>query len=344
MKVQTLSLTDFSAFEQADLAFCSGLNVLIGANSTGKSHLMKLIYSLLKVCEQAHRDHIDTQKKVAELLADKLLGVFKPEAVGRLVRRGRGNRGASVRLTYDDTLLDATISTQSNVVVDYPSLPSPVPSVYLPAHEFLSIYEGFISAYTQRETAFDETYYDLSLALNALPLRGPRRTDIDRFISPIEKVIGGQVTQENGRFYLRLPEGKLEAHLVAEGYRKLAGLMYLIINGSLTSNGILFWDEPEANLNPNLTMVVVQVLRVLAESGVQIFLATHDYLLSQELSLLAEYPSDADVRFFSLHRPSKRAGVQVECGASMTEIEHNPILDEFAAHYDREAKLFQESA
>lgn len=37
--------------------------------------------------------------------------------------------------------------------------------------EFLSKNEGFIAAYDNRELAYDETYYDLSLALNALPLR-----------------------------------------------------------------------------------------------------------------------------------------------------------------------------
>ena len=344
MQLQKLTLNEISSFEQAEFNFSSGINVLIGANSTGKSHVMKAAYSLLSVCEKIHRNKINTRDQVADEAKSKLLGVFKPDSVGRLVRRKRGRHSGTVHLTYNGIEFGTTISSHDGVSVNYKHIPKPASAVYLPAHEFLSIYEGFISAYTQRETAFDETYYDLSLALNALPLRGPRRAEIDTLISPIEKAIGGQVTQENGRFYVRLPEGKLEAHLVAEGYRKLAGLMYLIVNGSLTQNGILFWDEPEANLNPSLIMVVVKILRVLAQSGVQIFVATHDYLLSQELSLLAEYPSDTSIRFFSLHKPNKRKGVQVEQGDSLVEIDHNPILDEFAAHYDRESQLFQNAS
>lgn len=104
----------------------------------------------------------------------------------------------------------------------------------------------------------------------------------------------------------------------------------------------MFWDEPEANLNPQSITVVVNFLRILAGSGVQIFIATHDYLLTQELSLLAEY-RNVPVKFFSLYKPDKQAGVMVETGQSLAEIENNPILQEFAAHYDREVELFQQA-
>ena len=64
------------------------------------------------------------------------------------------------------------------------------------------------------------------------------------------------VTQENGRFYFDLAEGYLDVQLVADGYRKIATLYYLLRNGSLTKDSILFWDEPEANLNPKLVVEV----------------------------------------------------------------------------------------
>ena len=343
MKVQQLALTQFTAFDKAEFNFCTGINVFIGANSTGKSHVMKAIYTLLKACEAAQLDLIASREAIEGRLKEKLMGVFKPDNVGRLIRRKQGRNTGFVDLIYDGTKLSLTLGPRNSVSLNRKRLPRPKPSIYLPAHEFLSIYEGFISAYQHRETAFDETYYDLSLALNRSPLRGPRLDEVRKLITPLEKAIGGVVTQENGRFYVRLPEGKLEAHLVAEGYRKFAGLIYLLSNGSLTENGILYWDEPEANLNPELITVVVEVLRILAASGVQVFVATHDYLLSQELSLLAEYPSDTVIKFFALHKPNRRASVVVESGDTLADIENNPILDEFAAHYDREAALFQKT-
>jgi putative AbiEii toxin of type IV toxin-antitoxin system len=342
MPIERMILREFTAFTDAEFEFCPGINVLIGANSTGKTHALKAMYSLVKTFERAHRDSIQDRERLSSLVADKFQGVFKPDAVGRLVRRHRGRGTGEIKLTYDRSEITTAITTLSNVTVDYSHFPTPPRSVYLPVHEFLSVSEGFIAAYTNRETSFDETYFDLSVALTASPLTGQRQAEISDLVTPLEKALGGTITQKLGRFYIKLPEGKLEAHLVAEGYRKLAGLMRLITNGTLTQNGILFWDEPEANLNPNLVTVVVNMLRTLADSGIQMFIATHDYLLSQELSLLAEYePETVDIRFFALHKPSRRAGVDVETGNSLVEIDNNPILAEFSAHYDREILRFQ---
>lgn len=353
-KVQNLALNKFTAFNQAEFSFSPGINVFIGANSTGKSHVMKLIYSLLKVCERAHLTGTQTHLDLEKRLKDKLYGVFKPNTVGHLMRRGKGNRKAEVSLLYAGKKIELTITNRSKVTLDYEQLPNPSSLLYLPAREMLSFYEGFIAAYTKRETSFDETYYDLSLALNATPLRQPELSLIKDLLAPLQRAISSRKTsrsivrERNGRFYIRLPEGELEAPLVAEGYRKIAALIYLISNGSLTSDGILFWDEPVTNLNPQLIMPIIEVLQALAFSGIQIFLATHDYLLSQDLSLLAEYPSNqaVPIKFFSLYhakRSDRKAGILVEEGNSLPLIEHNPILAEFAAHHDREVELFYNS-
>ena len=342
-------LEQFTAFDQRTaFVFSPGINVFIGANSTGKTHALKVLYTMLKICERAHRDFredpIRNSKRLDVLAQEKFEGVFKPDKIGRLVRHGQGRRGGQVEIRYDDKNVAVKITTLSNVNLISVALPKPVPSVFLPAHEFLSAYRGFISAYELRETSFDETYYDLAVALNAEPLLGKKQEEIKSLVDPLEKSIqGAKVTQESGKFYVKLPEAKLEASLVAEGYRKLAGLIYLLNNGSLTKNGILFWDEPEANLNPRLVTTIVETLKILAASGVQIFISTHDYLVSQKLSLLAEYGQLQQMRFFAFQQQKRGAGVSIETGDTLAQISHNPILDEFAAHYDQEIDLFKKT-
>ena len=39
MKVESLIVKNFTVFEKAEFAFSPGVNVLIGANATGKSHV-----------------------------------------------------------------------------------------------------------------------------------------------------------------------------------------------------------------------------------------------------------------------------------------------------------------
>jgi energy-coupling factor transporter ATP-binding protein EcfA2 len=372
--VQSLSLTQFTAFEQATFEFCPGLNLLIGANGTGKTHVMKVMYGLLKVYEIALQEEDRFHGGINDPLHTKFRNIFRVVGVNELIRYDFQDHNfelgaiSNVDLGYNDIFLQLQIlqplphHTTSDEMFDafvlspydpqdFPQLP---PLIYLPAQEFLSINEGFIATYTKRELPYDETYYDLSLALNALPLRSDQLGDLQEVITLLNEMITGEkteqaeiVTQNNGRFTFSLPEGKLDAHLVAEGYRKIATLLYLLRNGSLTKDSILFWDEPEANLNPRLIVQIARVLRMLAALGLQIFVTTHDYLLSHELSLLAEYPAggpQVETKFFALHRPHSRAGVLVETGQTLAEIEHNPILQEFANHYDREATLFQQSA
>ena len=130
----------------------------------------------------------------------------------------------------------------------------------------------------------------------------------------------------------------MEAHLVAEGLRKLASLMYLILNGELSKNSVLFWDEPESNLNPALIKVVAGFILLLAENGVQLFIATHDYLLTHLLSIHAEYrdiEKAPDMKFFCLSK-NESGSIDVDEGETLIQLNNNPILEEYAQYYDLE--------
>jgi hypothetical protein len=124
----------------------------------------------------------------------------------------------------------------------------------------------------------------------------------------------------------------------------------LILNGSLAEKSYLFWDEPEANLNPRMIVQVADTLLRLANRGVQVFVATHDYLLSTRLSLASEYPDQlppeqrCPIKFFGLSRRGSDAqGVTVSSGSRISDLAENPILSEYAALYDYEGELFAKS-
>ncbi|MHD0175262.1 hypothetical protein ACNQUF_12330, partial [Corynebacterium diphtheriae] len=86
--------------------------------------------------------------------------------------------------------------------------------------------------------------------------------------------MGGKVSEEQGRFYLSLTNtgGKIEAPLVAEGLRKFVMIARLIATGALLDKGYLFWDEPEANLNPKLIKVAARIIWSLSQQGIQVLL------------------------------------------------------------------------
>ena len=78
----------------------------------------------------------------------------------------------------------------------------------------------------------------------------------------------GKVDESAGKFYLHRSEGTFEMPLVAEGLRKLATIYRLVQSGVLLNSGFLFWDEPEANLNPASQKAIVQMVIELANAGV----------------------------------------------------------------------------
>ena len=56
MPISRLELTDFTVFKTAQFTFSPGINVLIGENGTGKSHVLKALYATTS--ERRLREHV----------------------------------------------------------------------------------------------------------------------------------------------------------------------------------------------------------------------------------------------------------------------------------------------
>lgn len=354
MKITELEIKNFTVFEEARFEFSPGLNVIIGENGTGKSHLLKLMYAVLKGSGEwrgAAADGPEADAQASLGVLRKLRHVFLPDhgRLERLIRRNGAKGEALVRLAADGRALEIAIHAKQHHLASPafsiegpPQFDFAAPCVFLPPSEVLALYEGFIGSYAKRALSLDETYNDLCVALNANLLREEPEWAIE-ILRRIEKRIGGKVVLKGERFYV----GKHEAHLVAAGYRKLAEIVRLIGNGGITSESVLFWDEPEAGLNPQLISLVSDLAVLFAKAGVQVFVATHDFLLSSRLSLIAEHNTEAAVavqpRFVGLHRKRPKAPVEVEWANTVVDLQYDPILAANAAHYDLEQRMFIEA-
>ncbi len=47
MKLKTLFVDNYTVFDECGLEVSSSVNVLVGENGTGKTHLLKLLYSAI---------------------------------------------------------------------------------------------------------------------------------------------------------------------------------------------------------------------------------------------------------------------------------------------------------
>jgi ABC-type multidrug transport system ATPase subunit len=96
--------------------------------------------------------------------------------------------------------------------------------------------------------------------------------------------------------------------------------------------GCLFWDEPEANLNPRIIKRVARSIVGLSKGGIQVFIATHSLFLLREIEMLLA-SEDLAARFIGLHLTAD--GVVVEQGPSAADMGTISALEEELEQSDR---------
>ncbi|EFC90267.1 putative ATP-binding protein [Dethiosulfovibrio peptidovorans DSM 11002] len=332
--LKSMDIENLTVFTKANVSFSSGLNVIVGENGTGKSHLLKAVYSLLAVSAEGGRKSkgtAPTKNYLQTAIAEKLVGVFCPESLGRLIRRRQGRARCDISLEFGDPRYNISCSFSSNskaeVSVDkVPSSWNEIEPIFFPTRELMSLYPNFVATYDRHYLEFEETWRDTCLLLGAPLRKGPREKTIKMLLEPLEEGMGGKVVLSDGRMYLQKSDGRMEMHLVAEGHRKLAMIAHLIASGVLLDRGYLFWDEPEANLNPKLVKLVAETVLRLCKQGIQVFLATHDLFLLRELELKRYDHGGKLIRFIGLHEGED--GVSIEQGDAIEDIGDLVSLDE----------------
>ena len=350
MKIESLSAKNFMLFNQIEADFCPNINIISGENSTGKTALIKLLYSCVKGCANAQNTKGElTKDKLDNAITAKLQGVFRPEkdSIGRLTKRKQGTTKAEIHIRFTPPAeLDISFGSRAEKHIELQSEKCPeiggTSAIYIPPKEIISSTENFVSLYDDYHIAFEETYYDLARLLERPLKKGKNTTEQNTVLESFGKIVDGTVIQKDKVFYLKVEgEGEFEMGLVSEGYRKLSTIMYLILSGSLSKDSILFWDEPETNMNPKMIQPLVNAIIQLAKLGVQVFITTHDYFVQQCFSLAAEYKQDTRnpllYRFISLYKSEE--GIQLETTDSLSKLKHNAIMEEFDALYDREQDL-----
>ena len=89
--LRRLEVRRFDPLSEADLNFSGGINVVVGDNDAGKSQLLRLLYACMAVAssKSARPRDVSTRASQRTAIASKLVGVFKPDFLGRLVTWAR---------------------------------------------------------------------------------------------------------------------------------------------------------------------------------------------------------------------------------------------------------------
>ena len=319
---QSLHLQNFTAFHDTTLEFVPGINAFVGENGTGKTHVMKALYAAQL-----------TQARQLRSISETLGGLFQTTNLSELVRSGTHEETwAILRGLYNGQEWVFDVQRDRDSWIGSETAPSKAERpVFIPTIDMMGHTRGFLEAANEVVLDFDRTCSDI-VALLGLERRNGGKSSLA--LNGIGELLGGTLEYDEGssRFYLVTPQGRLPMPLVAEGLRKIATLVRLTQNGWLVPGTTLFWDEPEVNLNPKLMDEVIGAVFALARSGIQVFLATHSYVILKELDLQAERTDN--VRYFGFQRSEN--GTTVSSTDDFALLAPNPILEQYDSLYDRE--------
>jgi AAA15 family ATPase/GTPase len=344
--IKSLELKNFTIFSHLKIDFSPKINIIIGENGTGKTHLLKAAYALSSGGKLFQLNSDVEESKWPEFLTDRLIRIFRPleNKLGKLHHKGSQER-AELALEFEaGQFLKIHFHNNSQSLViqgtthydEYNKLPT-----FITTKEVISFIDGFISSYDRRELSFDETYKDICQSIELKSIRPESLHEKSKWaMEEIKKICEGSFSFNGSRATFKTMAGEeYSTNIIAEGFRKLGMLSRLIETGEIRPgiSGSLFWDEPEGNMNPKLMKLLVKILLELSRNGQQIILATHDYVFLKWFDLLGDRSQGDEIRYHTLYRDEKNyPSILLNSTEDYLLIEPNPIDEAFDSLINKE--------
>lgn len=334
--LKTIKLHNFGPLVNLEWLNLGPINLVLGGNATGKTFLLKALYCAMRTIEEYKRGN--DQRTASEILAEKLYWTFQPDKIGDLVTKGvdaalrceiycSQNEVFSYKFGKDTT---KKISSLKNSVQ-----PRSSNSIFLPAKEVLSLHQIILKSREQDKMfGFDDTYLDLARALRQSPRKGKNYAEFAKSRQCLENILGGRIEFDEGAGKWQFKKGnqKFPIGVTAEGIKKISILDTLLGNRYLDTDSIVFIDEPESALHPKAVSDLLDIVAILADRGIQFFMASHSYFVVKKLFLIAQ-EQKISISVISAHDSQ---WTQADLKDGMPE---NSIIDESIRLYKEEVEL-----
>lgn len=289
--INQIKLNNFGPLGEIDWPALGRINLIIGGNGSGKTFLLKAIYNSLRTLEDYRRGN--EQRSAADILADKLYWTFQAEKIGDLVSKG-ADASLSSSISFDRRVFSYSFGKDTSKQIsnlENNAVPRASNSIFLPAKEVLSLHQIILKSREQDKVfGFDDTYYDLAKALRISTSKGRNFKEFAQSRGRLEEILGGVVEYDDasGRWLFVKGRHKFPIGVTAEGIKKIAILDTLLGNRYLDTSSVVLIDEPEAALHPTAISQLLDIVAMLAERGIQFFMASHSYFVVKKLFLIAQ--------------------------------------------------------
>jgi len=283
---------NFGSIEKASLEL-KPFTLIGGKNQSGKSFILKAIYSILEPIHKSgnfiYSGNFHVGGRSLEKIEKKFRWVFQQDAIGNLVNRFAEEKFSTIKISGKNTVNITIKSSSKKMFYDTHELipDTPIGKVnFIPSPVILDIEKGMATyrEFYKNNYGVPDIYWDI--------IRDIRNTgiadepELEKIYKSIRKLIGGYFRYEEGKGFLFIKaKKKFNMNIVAAGIKLLGLIQLLIERNFLKKNTFLILEEPEVHLHPALRFGLVELLKELANKGVYILISTH----SPEIIAYTEY-------------------------------------------------------
>lgn len=332
--ITSVALKNFGPLESIEWDNLANINLVLGGNGQGKTFLLKAMYAAIKGIEQNGRG--DDNRTISEIVSDKLYWTFQSDRLGELVRKPIESPLSFFMMTEQGGVsFSFGQDTTRKVAVTNDNPPTETNSIFLPAKEVLSLQKIILKSREQDAMfGFDDTYFDLARALRISTTKGRNLTAFASSREKLRDFLGGKIEfdPQKDRWTFKKGSFRFPIGTTSEGTKKTAILDTLLGNRYLTTDSRIFIDEPEAALHPQAISELMEIITLLAECGIQFFIATHSYFVIKKLFIIA-LERDMSIPVLSL------GDGKAVYNDMLDGMPKNSIIDESVRLYEEEVRV-----
>ena len=295
--IKNFEIHDYRQFKNAKFDNFANVNLFVGDNDTGKTTILKFLYCISHELKNIINTNIRNCSVYQYINNLYTFNNFQFDSSNKLKKL----------YLYDENSIhfNASISNSNNEIItsndninnynyDYKPL-------FIPAKEILSIMNAVIYLKNQNiESGFDDSYTDIIYEILAIKNIDEKEL-LNVFKNKYDFYNGNiQIDQNTNSVNYYKNDGNIyNINITAEGIKKLGIFEVLHNTGNLTKKSILFIDEPENSLDPKMLREFMRFLVDISKEGVQIFMASCDSSVLNQLTHIAiKYNYTINAYFF----------------------------------------------
>ncbi len=301
-----LYLKNIGAIKEADVKL-DGLTVIAGENDTGKSTVLKTLFSVIKSDNISKTSRL-SDKRAKEILAIRFNLVFDANVSknGQIVFFNSKN----------EVMIDVEVKDNNYVKKFYRKADAKerfFDATFIQSPLIFDFIDFFNSVSKMRESKkfdlnlnfnikYPYTYWDLYDKLTTQNIFPAVKTQkvIDYMISNL--INGKFVVEKSGEIsYFKNINNKAEKIKMfntASGIKSFGVIQLLNQNRFLDKKYVLLIDEPEVHLHPKWQLEYAKLIIELVKKGIKIIIASHSPYMIEALKKYSEYFEVENVNFY----------------------------------------------